>query len=103
MVAVYVALIGAVFGTVRINAVIAKERAHRIIAALDAYHAKHERYPDRLEDLVPEYLPKVPVAKYTAGFNQFHYAPDGLLWYTAWSPFSRITYLMDTHTWGYQD
>jgi type II secretory pathway pseudopilin PulG len=36
-----------------------KERGTAIVAALDAYSARHGTYPERLADLVPEHLPEI--------------------------------------------
>jgi hypothetical protein len=38
------------------------ERAEPIIDALGVYHKEHGKYPDRLMELVPEYLAEVPLA-----------------------------------------
>jgi hypothetical protein len=108
VIAVYVALCGAVLGTIHINNLIARKRANRIVAALKAYKGKHGHYPKRLADLVPEYIPNVPLAKYTLLFNQFHYYYDvdderGSLWYIALPPFGRPIYSLETQTWGYLD
>lgn len=35
-------------------------KAEPLIAALEAYHKDHQRYPDRLAQLVPDYLLHIP-------------------------------------------
>jgi hypothetical protein len=108
VIAVSLALCGAVFGTIYINNLIARKRANQIIEALNAYKGKYGHYPERLADLVPEYIPSVPLAKYTLGFNQFYYGyladeERGELWYVALPPFGRSVYSLETQTWGYLD
>ncbi|MET4105019.1 hypothetical protein [Hymenobacter sp. UYP22] len=57
-----------------------KQRAATLIGALAAYHQEQHHYPDSLMQLVPRYLPKVPVT----GFGTLSPAP--FLYYS-----SRIT------------
>ena len=41
-----------------------------------AYHAKYHRYPEHLEDMVPEFVSSVPSARIGfLGKDDFHYAP----------------------------
>jgi hypothetical protein len=44
--------------------------------AVLAYKADHRKYPEFLTDLVPEYLPFVPIDPYSG--RQFEYRPHGL-------------------------
>lgn len=44
---------------IRGNNALARQRAEVVIAAVDAYHADSQRYPTRLEELVPRYLDSV--------------------------------------------
>jgi hypothetical protein len=44
--------------------------------ALIAYRADHGEYPDELAELIPDYLPFVPVDPYSG--HEFEYRPDGL-------------------------
>ena len=85
-----------------------RERAEEVVVALNAYRARTGDYPVRLSDLVPEYLPVVPLARYTLMFNEldYHHAaaqPGGFLVYTVIPPFGRRTYSLDTGTWGFLD
>ena len=73
-----------------------------------AFHLKYRRYPLRLDELVPEFLPSVPAAKYTLGGDHFFYfnPPSGLepmLYDEALPPFGRRFYHMETGRWGYLD
>ena len=108
VIAVSLALCGAGFGTICINNLIARKRANRIVVALKSYKAKYGHYPQRLADLVPEYMPSVPLAKYTLVFNEFQYHYDvdtegGFLLYVALPPFGRPVYWLQTQSWGYLD
>ncbi|MBV6394300.1 MAG: hypothetical protein KPEEDBHJ_03554 [Anaerolineales bacterium] len=45
-----------------------------VIAALEAYKADHGSYPEKLDQLVPDYLPSVPVKTDELDFS---YSSDG--------------------------
>lgn len=36
-----------------------KERGAAVVAGLEAYHARHGTYPETLEELAPEYAPRI--------------------------------------------
>jgi hypothetical protein len=108
MIAIYVALAVAVIATIRVNNGVARAHAERIVAALKLYKAKHGAYPVRLQQLVPEYLPAVPLAKYALAFNQYSYwyHPDeeeGFLMYVPVPPFGRRLYRLSDGQWLYMD
>ena len=95
-----------------INALQNQLADHRAIAlgkACMAYHAKYGHYPGRLDDLAPEFISAVPLAKYTlSSSSQFTYfrREDGkepMLYYEAMPPFGRRFYHMETGGWGYLD
>lgn len=85
---------------------IAEANAPRIVSACDKFHAAHGRYPENLNELVPDYLPSVPRAKYCIRFGEFHYwrayGRYYLLWYKV-PPFGRKIYDSSRGTWGYID
>ena len=87
----------------------ADRRAIRIGNACLAFHAKYQRYPNRLQELVPEFLPAVPVAKYVDGAagHFFYFNPpsgaEPMLYYEALPPFGRRFYHLKTGGWGYLD
>jgi hypothetical protein len=56
-----------------INNKIAKYRSRQLIKAVEQYHQDNSYYPEKLSDLVPAYIPKVPIAKYSLVFNEFWY------------------------------
>jgi hypothetical protein len=71
--AIYAICFVAVVSTIRINNEIAKSRADKVISAVKQYKAKYQRYPETLQTMVPEFLPSVPLAKYTLLFNDLKY------------------------------
>jgi hypothetical protein len=98
----------AVFGCDALQNRIADRRAIKIGNACLAFHGKYQRYPRHLDELVPDFLPSVPLAKYTLGGNNFFYfsPPSGrepMLFYEAFPPFGRRFYHMESGGWGYLD
>lgn len=88
------------------NNQMARSRAENLAAAVEAFHRDQQRYPHRLDELVPRYLPRLPLAKYTLIFNEFHYIPGeqnpGLL-YVELPPFGRPVYSFQRKEWSYLD
>jgi len=86
---------------------IADRRAIAIANACLAYRAKYYQYPAELKDLLPAFLPSVPVAK--RGGEHFRYSrsldPDRgpMLYYAAVPLFGRRFYHMDSGGWRYLD
>jgi hypothetical protein len=70
------------------NVSIAEDRANatlsltRIAAALAVYRAKHGQYPDKLDALVPDVLPQLPVDLYHAKPFVYKRDTDGYLLYS---------------------
>lgn len=88
------------------NNVLAAKRCDRLIAACEQYHAKYNKYPDQLGQLVPEFVSSVPVAKYTTMFNTFSYTSSfdrHTIMYVSLPPFGRPYYVFEEHRWGYLD
>jgi len=100
------AMILAAWGTIRANNALARARAERIVAAVEAYARDNGRYPNELEQLVPRYLERVPLAKYMLVFNGFRYweidGQHSLMWVEV-PPFGRSTYSFERKKWGYLD
>jgi hypothetical protein len=107
---VYAACFGVTISTVLINNKIARSRAEMIVSLVKQYKAKYGHYPDKLQALVPEFLPSVPRAKYSFSFNEFMYSRlpgghvvdgvstvevDAALSYVALPPFGRPTYYFE--------
>ena len=85
----------------------ADRRAIALGNACLAYRAKYHHYPQRLQELVPEFIPSVPVAKYAPG-GYFSYSPgltgrEPMLYYQELPPFGRRFYHMETGGWGFLD
>ena len=105
-IAIYLGAVVLVLGFNAANNRIAQQRADTLIATINSYHAKNGSYPRSLQDLVPEYLPAVPRAKYALTSAQFRYIrtqDDALLLYTSMPPFGRPTYSFRDKSWSYID
>jgi hypothetical protein len=106
-IAIYLLTGIAVFGSNMLQNRIADRRAIAIGNACMAYRAKYHQYPAGLNDLVPEFLPSVPAAKW--GGEHFFYSRaansdhEPMLWYAAMPPFGRRFYHMESGGWGYLD
>ena len=50
---------------------VAADNAVRVIAACEKFRNENGGYPDRLKQLVPDYLHSIPRAKYLPWFQQF--------------------------------
>jgi len=88
----------------------ARRNAEVLIAACRAYQAKHGRLPGSLEQLVPDFLPELPPAKFSDPLFGFTYdvsgpeeAPRHVLGWTDSVPFGRPFYVFEEDRWGYLD
>ena len=106
-IAIYVLIGVAVLGSNTLQNRIADRRAIAIGNACLAYRAKYHQYPAELKDLVPEFLPSVPVAKWSGEHFSYSRALDPdrepMLYYAAVPPFGRRFYHMESGGWGYLD
>ena len=105
-VAIFLGAVAIVFALNWVNNRIAKSRAETLVTAVKAFKQKHQRYPEKLDELVPEFVEHMPVAKYTLAFGRFYYvATAGYhgLFYMDMPPFGRPTYAFERDTWGYVD
>jgi hypothetical protein len=105
---IYLLAAAAVFVANVLQNRMADHRAIELGNACLAYHAKYQHYPQRLQELVPEFLSSVPPAKYTLGGGSFFYSAalsgkEPMLYYEALPPFGRRFYHMETGGWGYLD
>lgn len=86
---------------------LAQGRAEKLVQACQAYKVKYNKFPDRLEELVPEFIPKIPPAKYTLMFNRFIYTSSDenrhTLFYAVVPPFGRRYYRFEEGSWGMLD
>lgn len=101
--------LGAVAVVVAFNVIdnrVAQARSEKLVAAVEAFHAKAGFYPRSLQELVPTYLDSVPRAKYSLAFNQFMYwrtQESAFLMYVSMPPFGRPTYSFSEKRWSYID
>lgn len=84
---------------------VAEANAPRVVAACEEYHAANGRFPKNFDELVPQYLPSVPRAKYCLGpWGQFVYfynqGKPMLVWYVV-PPYYRRIYDFETRRWNY--
>ena len=93
-------------GTIAYGNVIAFERAETLIAAVQQFHAKHGRYPEQLEDIVPVFISEIPRAKYVFMADAFRYFSGDSrhsLMYVHVPPFGRKVYTFEDNKWTYLD
>jgi hypothetical protein len=84
---------------------IAESNASRVVAACEEFHAATGRFPKSLDELVPQYLPSVPPAKYCLMWGQFVYLNSGkpmLVWCVV-PPYGRKIYDFEDRRWSYLD
>ena len=82
--------------------VIARERAESLIVAIEQFHAKHGRYPERLEEIVPVFISGIPKAKYVVIADRFSYFKSDSrhsLMYVEIPPFGRRIYTFEDRKW----
>jgi hypothetical protein len=104
---IYLAAFLLAIGVIRANVSIAKHRAQAVIAACEKYRAKHGAYPENLAGLVPEFLDRIPAAKYNfSSSREFIYTArkgEHILMYALMPPFDRRYYEFEQETWGKMD
>jgi len=103
----YLFLGAATFATMRFHTTTAETHAARVIEACRAFESRRGNLPDRLEELVPEFLPAVPRAKYTLAWGAFTYSTSGrthhTLMYVTLPPFGRRIYNFEAARWSQLD
>jgi len=105
-VAIMLGAVALVFGLNWANNQIARHRADTLVAAVKAFKQAHQRYPAKLDELVPEFIDHVSPAKYVVMFSAFYYlaAPDShSLFYVEFPPFGRPIYDFEKAKWWYLD
>jgi hypothetical protein len=98
---IYAIMIALIIGANSLNNMIAEKRAKDIIAACEQFKTKNGRYPDKLSELVPEYLPAIPAAKYSlmgSSFRYFGRQDSHTLMYEAIPPYGRKYYVLEKKT-----
>jgi ABC-type multidrug transport system fused ATPase/permease subunit len=96
----------AILSTFMFNRHMGQVNARRIIEAVEDYRSEQGKYPERLEDLVPQYFSKVPRAAIRFTSAEYYYLRHkdhhGLMW-TVVPPFGRRTYRFETKEWSIID
>ena len=105
---IYLSAAIAVFVANTLQNQLADRRAIALGKACIAYHAKYGQYPEWLDNLVPEFVPAVPLAKYTLMSGHFSYFrseadKEPMLYYQALPPYGRRFYHLERGNWGYLD
>jgi hypothetical protein len=105
--AMYLCLGIATVTVMRLHTATAETNAAQVIEACLAYQARHGRLPDRLQELIPEFLPAVPPAKHTLSYGAFTYLTSGeqshTLMYVTLPPFGRRLYHFEEARWSHLD
>jgi hypothetical protein len=100
----YLVLGVAAYGTARFHVATAESHAARVIEACRAFEARRGMLPDRLEELVPDFLPAVPRAKYTLAWGEFTYSTSAekrhTLMYVTLPPFGHRIYHFEEAQWS---
>ena len=107
----YKAAIVACFGIaslllIRLDVSTAEDHARQVIDAVKAFKATRHHFPERLEELVPEFLPAIPAARWAVAAGGFRYFANGgyhLLMYVTFPPFGRTTFNFENDRWGSLD
>ena len=98
--------LGLVLTNNAIQFAIAEANAARIIRACEEFHTANGEYPKTLDQLVPEYVPCVPRAKYCVWLGGFFYwnvdRQPMLVWHAV-PPYGRKIYRFEERRWSYLD
>ena len=83
---VFLILCMLLMGYSKVNHYIAKGRAEKIVSVCQEYKAKNGVYPTSLKDLVPDFIVKIPRAKYTVMWGVYKYVENKIIYVS--EPFS---------------
>jgi hypothetical protein len=92
----------AALGVIVYGNVIARERAETLVVAVEQFYAKYGRYPERLEEIAPVFIPAIPTAKYVVIADKFSYSVSGSrhsLMYVVVPPYGRRIYTFEDRKW----
>lgn len=99
---IYAVMVVLIIGANVVNNMVAEGRAKDIIAACEQFKVKNGRYPEKLSELVPDFLAKVPSAKYSltgSAFRYFSRQESHALMYEAVPPYGRKYYVFEKKVW----
>lgn len=105
-IAILVVTMALVFTGLRINSGLARDRAEAIIKACEQFKGATGKYPERLVELVPNYMEKIPRTSYALLAGDFIYLSKNnqhRLVYTAIPPYGRSYYTFEEKKWGATD
>jgi hypothetical protein len=100
--------LGLVWANNAVQLGVAEANAQRVVVACEAYHAANGRFPEKLDELVPQYLNSVPLAKYCLGppsrffYNSSASGPTMLAWQVVPLHYRKI-YNFKTRIWSHLD
>ena len=102
---VFVLTVILVFSFIISNNYIAKYRTEKLIKVCNVYKDKYGHYPEKLEDLMPEYYSKVPSAKLGMWGKYWYSSYEGKhsIMYVAFPPFGRPYFELEENKWGFLD
>ena len=105
-IAIPVATLGLVLANNAFQYRMAESNAARVVTACEEFHAANGKFPQTLDDLVPQYMQSMPRAKYCLGYGEFLYwnmeERPMLMWYAV-PPFSRKIYNFEDRQWDCLD
>jgi hypothetical protein len=101
--AVYGCMVILIIAAFFANNAFAEHQAKRVIAACEQFRAKTGAYPEKLAQLVPDYLGSIPKAKpllmIGSGFQYFARPDNHELLYTTVPPYGRRGYQLEQKKW----
>lgn len=103
---IYLVMALAIGATIRADLHFARQHAETVIVALKQYRQSHGAYPDKLEQLVPEFLPAIPDARFSLTQNTFFYRKTDnshTLSYMVMPPFGWKSHNLETGSWTVRD
>lgn len=102
---VFVLTVILVFSFIISNNYLAKYRTEKLIKVCNVYKDKYGHYPEKLEDLVPDYYSKVPSAKLGMWGKYWYSSYEGKhsIMYVAIPPFGRPYFKLEENKWGFMD
>lgn len=106
VIVIYILMIFAVSASIKFLNQLALSRANILIKACNDYNVKYEKFPDKLEELVPKFIPSIPSAKpvyFEPQFNYYSEKGNHTISYVVIPPFYRAFYCLEKGTWSYLD
>jgi len=102
-VALYLLAVVGIMALFIFNRQVGTQRANELVRAVEAYSSKHGQFPQSLDQVVPDFMSSIPLARYTFAANDFSYkaAADGkhVLSWTVIPPFARKSYTFEEKRW----